>query len=485
MLSFNQIPIDIRTPGQFIEVDNSRAIQGLPVVSHKILVIGQRLPAGAIQANVVSRMFGARNAVVNYGRGSMIAGMVAALKLANNATDTYAIALDDLGAGTAATGTYVFTGTATKAGLLNLYLGGVRVQLNVTNGMLAADVATAAAAAINANLDLPVTAGAAAGTVTVTFRHKGEIGNSYNLRQSFGFGEAIPSGLAVAINAMAGGAGNPDIAAVIAAIGDDQFDTIVMPYTDAPNLTALEAELERRWGPMVQREGHAFAAVSGTLSQITTLGDSRNSAHLTIMGAGKSPTAPWEFAAVAAAVDAAEPDPARPRQTLVLTGVVAPWETDRPTRSERDLLLHDGISTFVVDASGLCRIERLITTYQVDANDNPDQSYLDVETMRTLAYLRTTTRLRIAARFPRHKLADDGTVFSPGQAIATPSLIRMELLHLFREWELAGLAEGFDQFKAELVVERSASDPNRIDALIPPNTVNQLRVFAAQLQFIK
>lgn len=484
MLSFNAIPVGIRTPGQYIEFDHNRAVQGLPAIAHKILVIGQKLASGAVAANTVIRVFGAADTEVAFGRGSMLAGMVIALKAANRFTDAYAIAVDDLGAGVAAGGKFTFTGSATAAGTLNLYLGGVRVQVGITAGMTVAQAATAAAAAINLVTALPATAAATLGVVDVTFRHKGEAGNGYDLRANYGFGESAPAGLVVAVTAMSAGAGNPDIASVIAAIGDDQYHTIITPWTDAANLTALEAELSRRWGPMVQKEGQAFGAASGTVGGLTTLGNTRNSQHLTMMGAGKSPTPSWIFAAVTGAVDAFEPDPARPRQTLALTGCLAPAESDRQTREERNALLHEGLSTYTVDAGGIVRIERLITTWQVDGNGDADTSFLDIETLRTVAYLRTSVRVRIADRFPRHKLANDDTLFGPGQAIATPSLIRAELLHLFREWELAGLAEDFEQFKAELIVERNATDPNRVDALIPPNTINQLRVFAAAIQFI-
>ncbi|AXW58918.1 hypothetical protein CJO93_08400 [Ralstonia solanacearum] len=86
-------------------------------------------------------------------------------------------------------------------------------------------------------------------------------------------------------------------------------------------------------------------------------------------------------------------------------------------------------------------------------------------------------------KFPRHKLANDGTVFDAGQAVATPSMIRAELIALFRDWEEAGLVEDFDQFKADLQVARSSTDVNRVDVRIPPNLINQFRVFAAQIQF--
>jgi phage tail sheath gpL-like len=170
-------------------------------------------------------------------------------------------------------------------------------------------------------------------------------------------------------------------------------------------------------------------------------------------------------------------------QTLVLKGMLAPAEGLRFTRTERNLLLYDGISTFTVGPDGTCAIERAITTYQVNTAGLPDPSYLDVETLATLAVLRRTLRARIAQKYPRHKLANDGTNFGSGQAIVTPSIIRAEVIALARQWEQRGWVENLDQFKADLIVERNADDPNRVDAVIPPDIINQLRVLAAQIQF--
>lgn len=485
MISFNSIPINLRTPGQYIEFDNSSAMRGLPAIVHKVLVLGQRLAGGTVLANVPKPVLSAADASTYFGAGSQLAAMLTAFKDANRSLDVTAIALDDLVAGVVATGTITVAGTATAAGTLALYVAGVRITVGITVGMTASAAATAIAAAINAKTSLPVTAVAALAVVTCTARHKGLGGNSIDLRANYALGDAAPAGITLTFVAMSGGTGNPDIATAIAAMADTQYHTIVMPFTDATNLSALEAELADRWGPMLQNEGHAFTAANGDFSALTALGETRNSPHLTIMGAGKSPTPAYIWAAVTAAVDATEVDPARPRQTLLLPGCLAPAEADRATRSERNLLLYAGISTFTVDSGDLARVEREITTYQESAGGTPDESYLDVNTMRTLAYIRAAVRARIALRFPRHKLADDGTNYSPGQAIATPSVIRMELLHLFRELEFAGLVENFDQFKAELIVERNATDPNRVDALMPPDIINQLRVFAGLIQFVK
>jgi phage tail sheath gpL-like len=92
-------------------------------------------------------------------------------------------------------------------------------------------------------------------------------------------------------------------------------------------------------------------------------------------------------------------------------------------------------------------------------------------------------RNRVLLKFPRHKLASDGTRFGVGQAIVTPSIIRAEMIAAYGELEDSGLVENSDGFEAALIVERNAGDPNRVDVLLPPDFINQLRIFAALVQF--
>mgnify|MGYP007100072004 CR=1 FL=1 len=112
-----------------------------------------------------------------------------------------------------------------------------------------------------------------------------------------------------------------------------------------------------------------------------------------------------------------------------------------------------------------------------------DSSYRDVNTILTLSYLRYDFRNYLLRKYPRHKLANDGTKFGAGQAIVTPKLIKAECVNKFREWENIGLVENIDQFKRDLIVERNVSDPNRLDILLPPDLVNQLMVIGTQVSF--
>jgi phage tail sheath gpL-like len=273
----------------------------------------------------------------------------------------------------------------------------------------------------------------------------------------------------------------------IAAMGDTWYNVIAHPYYDATSLTALETELTSRNGPMRQIDGVAITSMPGTLSTIATLSQSRNNRHSLIFAQpGKVVvTSPCEFAAaVAAAIAfAGADDPARPFQTLQLPGVKAPALADLFMNSERNLMLFDGISTSLVAGGGVVQIERAITTYETNEAGAPDTSYLDLMTLLTLMYLRYSFRVRMQTKYPRHKLAGDDVRPDSGQAVITPKIGKSEAIAWFKEMQGKLLVEGLDQFKQDLVVERNASDPNRLDFLLPPDLINALIVTAAKIQF--
>lgn len=486
MISFNTIPLNLLTPGVYVEVDSSKATSGLALMPHRILVIAPRLQSAAVLPLVPTRVFNAAAAERDFGRGSIGAAMILAARAANQYTELWAIGVADHGSGVAATGTLTVTGPATGGGALQVYIAGKRVSVAVASSDSQNAMAAALSAAINADTSLPVTASVAANVVTTTARNKGTTGNDIDLRANYNAGDMMPAGVAVAIVAMANGATNPDMATVTAALGDSQFHTIVSPWNDATSLTVLETFLATCWEGTVQKEGHAFAGVGGSHATVATLASGRNSPHLTLIGNQRSPTPPWVFAAALAAQDASQAEsPAnsnRPRKTLPLTSCLPPKESDRYTRIERNAHLASGCATFIVDDGGVCRIERAVTTYKT-ANGVPDTAFRDVEMLRGIMYLRYSTRVRIALRYPRHKIASDGYPVPPGQPIVTPSIIRDELVTLFMDWMGLGLVEDLETFKRELLVERNTVDENRVDAIIPPKVIRGFLVFAAQVQF--
>lgn len=487
-VSFDSVPTGIRMPFVTAEFNNSRASRGPALLPYRALIIGQKTSGGAWTANGLYKATSVEQVIAGAGRGSLLHRQALAWFKVNQFTETWFGVLADHGSGVAASGTLTVTASSAVAGVLHFMINGVYVPVSVASAAAQNDIATAIGAAITAAADLPVSASVTDNVVTVTAKSKGTHGNNIDMRLNYQDGQATPSGVAVAIVAMASGATNPVLTSLIAAMGDNWYQVIVHPYTDSTNLGALETELASRFGPTRQIDGVLVTSAAGTHSTLTTLGGARNSPHSIIAAQpGKNPlTHPVEYAAAVGAVLAyfGNIDPARPFQTLPLPGVLPPAEGDRFTFSESNLQLHDGISTARVTAGGEVVLSRVITTYQAAASGAADVSYLDATTMLTLLYLRYAWRTAVQNTFPRHKLASDGVRYSAGQAVVTPTEFKAFCLTWFRQMEDLGLVENFDQFKRDLVVERNVTDVNRLDVVMMPDLVNQFIVGAASFRFV-
>ena len=488
-IGFKQIPSNIRVPLFYAETDNSQANSGQS--TQRALIIGQITTAGNGVPNVPVLSQGVSDAATVGGPGSMLHLETQAYRLNDSFGEVWYLPLADDPAATAATGTVAITAPATANGTLNLYVGGVKVAQPVLTTQTTAQVATALAASINATPNLPVTATASTNTVTLTALNKGPCGNDIDLRLNYlgtRGGEVTPAGLTTTITAMAGGATPPSLTAAFANFANQAFDFIVCPYTDATSLNAVQALLDDvngRWSWSTQLYGHAFAAQRGTLGALTTFGLTRNDRHTTVMGFNDSPTPNWLWAAASAgaAATSLRADPATPLQTVVIQGVLAPPLQSRFLLTDRNTLLFDGISTFSVGDDGTVAIENLITTYQKNAAGSADSSYLEVETLFTLAYVLRQMKNVITSKYARTKLAANGTRFGPGANVVTPNIIRADLIAQYRTLEQQGLVQNGDAFKAGIIVQQSAQNPNRVEVLWPGTLINQLRIFALLAQF--
>lgn len=481
-ISFETIPINLRISGQFVEYNNSYATKGLVGIPTRILLTGQQLAAGTAVAGVAQRCLNADHAAQLYGRGSQMHRMMALLRTNNAWTEVWGLALADDEAGVAATGSITVNAAPTASGTLALYVDGTRVRVAATAGAQTGALAASLAAAINANADLPLTAAIdaeTAGRLILTCRWKGENGNDIDLRFGYYDDEVLPLGFSATVGPMTGGAGNPEIAPALAGVTQEWFTDAILPWTDSANIRALTDEAARRFTGTVMMDMHVYAGLRGTHSALAARGAALNSPHLSVIGASAAPNAPWSWAAALAANCAweAQQDPARPVQQVVLKGLLPPTAFDM---TERNLLLFDGISTWTVDAGGQVLIDNIITTYQTNGYGIEDTSYLEIERLKTLAYLRYSMRARIAQRYPRLKLASNGT---RGRNVVTPNDIRDELIALAGDWVEAGLIENITEFKELLLVERDGDDPDTALARVPPDLVNQFRRFKARIDF--
>jgi phage tail sheath gpL-like len=494
-ISFAQIPAGIKIPLYWVEVDPSQA--GLPMLHMRSLLVGTMTTDGTATPDVPVIIGTQMQADDKFGIGSELARMFKCFFSNNFANEVWGAPVAEPVGATAATGTIVVTAPPTEAGTIHLYIGGQHVPVNIGGTDTVDEVAQAILDAIVAHEDLPVTATLTTATLTLTAMFKGA--NSNDIRVELNYfgklgGEVLPIGLALTLpvtNFLTGGAGVPEFDTLIANMGEQEFEYVALPYTDSTSLMAWEIEYgfsdTGRWGWMRQHFGHVFSARRGTYSDLVTFGLSRNSGVVSVMAfEEETPTPVYELCAAytAKAQRSLANDPARPLQSLQLLGTLpAPFQL-RFNWLELNAMATSGLAIQKVwPGSGYPQIAREQTTYQLNLYGYGDDAYELVTTLATLALVLRNQRQAITSKYPRSKLADDGTLFGPGQAIVTPGIIRAELVAQARIDEYNGLVENIQQFKAHLLVERDPNNPNRLNVLYPPDLINQLRIFAVLAQF--
>lgn len=487
-VSFNSVPGNTLVPLFYAEMNNEAA--STTQESAPSLLLGHAASDASIPMNSLELMPSADYARQVCGAGSQLARMVEAYRATDPFGELWVIAVPEA-TGTAAVVSLTVTGEASESGTISLYVGRSRVQVAVVTGDDAGAVAENLAMAINANVMLPFSATAQDGVVSLTARHKGLSGNALPVALNFygaGGGEVLPAGVQIAVAVNTVGTGAPDLSGAIAAMGDEPFDYIALPFSDAASVNAMTTEMNDtsgRWSYARQLYGHLYSAQIDTLSALVAAGDLFNQQHITLAGYEPETQSPADELAASRTARAAvflRNDPARPTQTGELVGMLPAPKGKRFTMTEQQTLLTHGVATAYAE-SGVLRIQRDVTTWKKNAWGVADNSYRDSETLHTSAWVLRKLRSVVTSKYGRHKLANDGTRFGSGQAIVTPAVIKGELLATYRQMERAGIVENYELFKQYLVVERDASDPNRLNVLYPPDYINQLRVFAVVNQF--
>jgi len=486
-MNFARIPTDIRVPGFYAEIDGSRA--GTFSWTTRRLLIGIALTE-AVTFNQPMRVSTVEEARALFGPGSPLAHMVDIYRRNDTFGEIWCLPIADDGTKPAWTVTY--TGTATEAGTLPLYIAGVRVRVTVPSGMTAAQLATAVAAAITADTSLYVTATADAGVVTLTARFGGAFGDQIDIGHAYrgrAGGDIIPAGIAAAVANTVAGSGDAEIADALASLGEESYDHVASMFTDATNLDAADEswdDVTGRWSWDRQVYGHVYSARHDSLSDLGTFGNSRNGPHQSTYGVQpRIKSAPWEIAAGAIAQlgRSIDNDPAVPARDLRITGIFAAAEGMTWTRGEANSLLFDGVSTLRVADDGSVWIEQTITHYQQNPQGQPDNAFLKVNTLATLAYVLRRLRFVVDQATFRKKLVSDGSPNYLGSNAVRPRDLTDVILAEVRVLVDRHILENYEAMAANTYAERDPDNPDRVNVLFSPDLVNQLDIIAVLAQF--
>lgn len=280
-------------------------------------------------------------------------------------------------------------------------------------------------------------------------------------------------GMTATAAGMSGGQQDPDIGDALAAVFGADYTLYCVPWAAETQLAALRDHLNAISGPLEQRRATAWLATTGTLAKATTLAGALNSGRISLACLPASPTPPECVSAAYCAVAASEEDPARPLNTLALTGVSVPPDVARLSRTEQEVALKSGVTPLEVGPGNVVQIVRAISTYTVNAAGVADVALLDMTTIRTLDYVAKAVRERIELRFPREKLST-----------RTPPKVRSEILDVLRQLEALEIVEEVAANADGVLCERDMQDANRLNARIPSDVVNGLHVFAAVIDLL-
>lgn len=493
-ITFDEIPLDWLEPDVFMEVKPNYRTLGILPYPVKNIIVAPKLATGTLAPLQATQITQRDQGVAMFGEGSIGAAMVRKFFKANTTQPIYVMAQEDVVDDVAATGTITFTGALAASFVMRFKVAGVQIRATLSAGASVTQMATALKDAINAEATLPVTAASALGVVTVTSRHKGEVGNEIDLAVDVA-AQPLPSGLGVAIVAMAGGTGNPDIEDAFDAIDNGWFTALAHPYADATNLAATAAWLRERYKATAKLDCHGHVGKRGTFGQLQTWGNLVNSPFLSLYGLKGSPTPAWEIAAAMMGLCSFHlaNDPARQLRSLVVPGAQAPSTVDQFTTTENDLLLRAGVSTFRCLADGAVTVSRVATSYKTSNLGVLDRAWLDIMVPATMSRIRYDWSGYVSLLYPRSKLTDDEDTAAfvgraegdedPGNAVVTPRRMKGSWaarcgLYKERVW-----IENVDQTVRQSVFQRDGADRNRLNARQQIQIVGNLMVLAGSLEF--
>ena len=391
-------------------------------------------------------------------------------------------------------------GTATFFGTGTFHIEGIPVHFNVQKNWSAATIAASIRNAVNsrqigmlATIDPKDTSHQ---TVLLTARYPGNVGNWLKVSYVGCFGRADNSAKNIIIakhclqitKQTSDGSGEHSPTACFSTIQDRPFDVFIMGYQSPHFLMACEDFMDHaagRWAPNRQLYGHIFTGLNQASWQATyDYLSVQQDPHMSIITVKNTVIPYWLWASalggLAATHWSAPPELSRPLQTLELRNCCAGSDDDESfTRIEKQTLLNQGGSTITVDDNHTCRIDRVRTLRKYNVYGDPDPSWADAITMFQAQFFVRQMRARIQGAYPRCALS---TLPSGINGFTSPIEIRNLIIHEYKRLSGMGLVENVDLFTRYLVCERNPTDRNRVDVLMRPDFVNQLRVVAALVE---
>jgi phage tail sheath gpL-like len=482
------IPNSNKVPGQYTRVSLGVGPRVGGAGANDVVLFGNKTSAGTMSVETEYEVFDEDEVRGLAGDGAELFWMFKFARAANPGASLFIIAVTE-SAGAAATGTITLAGTATSAGTIGVTVMGEEIEIPFADG----DTATAAAAVVNTYIgyegDWPVTSGAAAAVVTLTARNLGPRGNFLRFRVRIIDG----TGLTVAASStyLAGGATSDDPQNAIDVMDGVRRRFLVAPYSDATQLAKFKSHIDAQDEPLI---GNRKVFVSGSLDTVantTTLAIGLNFTRGQVAWLYNSDVPPSCLASSIAAYRAGEEqnDAATNFDGKNVAGMIPHWaSSERPSASELDSALNNGVTPFASTRSGEVFIVRSVTTKSQDPNAKPDFRVLDTHKVAVPDFIAEDIELQIGDTFSGFKASQDPPEGqTPPVGVVTPAMVK-DLVYArlrFHETENGLLDSGSVDANIDgLVFELSKVADGRFNGVVPLDVIELAHQFASDIRQI-
>jgi phage tail sheath gpL-like len=500
-------------PGVFPEIDFAQGPSGPAPAARNILIIGNKSTAGTATNDTV--VYGPDTAttcqtendvVTLFGQGSQLHRAFLRITAVRGNTvgpAIYYIAAAPSG-GAAATGTIIFTGTATSNANVRVWVVDQFVDTAVTSGQTPTQIGAAVAASINSQFRYPVTAANGAGTVTVTANNTGPEGNWIVCQAAFTSGGStvtttITGTIGTANAKLTGGATADNYTNALATVLSTRFYYILCCDSDATNIGRVVTQVNSQALPTSNIRQRVFAGSADTLANEITLATGLNAPRCEISSALGSDLTPLEIAANNMAVysllenSGGRVGPTRNNYSLFPANATdASLWTIVGTRSgptsglsttQITSALNNGITPLAILPNNSTQLVKRVTSRSLNGAVQ-DYRVRDAHRVSIPDFWTDDAVSLTQLNFGGKDLLPDpqqGQPFPPPQA-TTPAQWGASLKDLVQTYANAGQLKNVTAILNSMIVQRETNPTNRCSALVPLQCVDLADQFALLVQ---
>lgn len=446
-----------KTPRTAVAFDKTSGAKQISDTAREVLLVGQMVAAATVAANTPTVLLREDDGATAFGAGSMMDVACRAAFLANPFVKLNGVAVAD--AGVKATGTTTFVGNAAISTIYRQRIAGVEYAIDITTGDTPTVMAAALAVKVNADKACPVTAVAAIGVVTFTADNGGTVGNGIKTALATTNGFDAPTAQVVTTATLSGaslasGTGTASLTTALAAATGKRYHVVAILLDDATGGGSGKTHTDSE-GDAEHNHGETYIqSCNNVLATCTALALAQNAARGLLGSISGSESWSVAIAAAIAAADSREEVATRPRNTMVLNGILPPPVATRWTRTETRTLLDNGCTPLVVLPGEQVAILRAVTTGVKNAAGDFDYSTLDITKILGFDFFRDNIVLMFNTNYPKARWADSDPDGLLPPDVATPEKVKADLINVARDMESLGIVQNVDALKDQFVVEK-------------------------------